>query len=67
MNPDYLFVDTEALIKELETAQENIQQLKARINDVPIEKKIKFLLIGGTIGICSYLIYQHFKEKKKNN
>ena len=66
MNPEHLFVDTEALIKQLKTAQESIRQLNTRINNVPIEKKVKYIVIGSAIGISSYLIYQHFQEKKKN-
>lgn len=69
MNPDLLFINPELLQKQLIEAQQTLTQLKAKINEVPPEKILKYLLIGAVIGAGAYWLYdynQRLKEKPSN-
>lgn len=66
MNPDLLFIDAAKLIAENDTLKAANIALKAKINDVPFHKIVKYLAIGATITVAGVIIYYNIQERKKN-
>ena len=58
-NPELLFTNVEVLQKQLKEAQKSISVLQAKINDVPPEKILKYVLIGLGIGVLGCYSYRY--------
>jgi len=65
MNPELRFLNPEVLQKQLKEAQQTVVQLTAKINDVPTDKIIKYVLIGAVIGVGGYWLYNQNEKQKK--
>jgi hypothetical protein len=65
IKPELRFVNVELVQKQLLEAQQAIEMLKAKINDVPPEKILKYVLIGTVIGLSIYGIHDYNGKRKK--
>jgi hypothetical protein len=65
IKPELRFVNVELVQKQLLEAQQAIEMLKAKINDVPPEKILKYVLIGTVIGLSIYGIHDYNAKRKK--
>lgn len=67
MEPTNLFTNTTKLIAENDALKAANFELKAKINDVPIKKIIKYAAIGAVAtlaGVWLYRIYQEQNSEK---
>ena len=66
MDPRLKFIDPEPLQHKLRAAEKTIESLQEKINKVPPEKILKFLLIGAAGASAIFFIYISVKKRSFN-